>query len=118
MKSNDTVSLAILRLLVAQGFSYTHVASVVDISKSEMTRVGKGEREFKVSHLVRIAEHLQIPLCALLAKAMQFFDGRAQASERLASLIIEVTREVEIVLEERRRKPGDLVAEVGITKVA
>jgi len=100
----DTISLAILRLLKSQGLSYADIAQIVHVHKSEMTRVSKGEREFKASQLAWIAEHLRLPLCAVLAKAMQFFDGRDEAPKRLAALIDEATREVEIVLELRRRE--------------
>ena len=105
MGRNDepTLSQALVRVLRDLDLTNVRVGQITGVSASEMTRIVKGEREFKANQLLAIERWLGIPLCAVLAKAMQFMDCRKTAGSALLDYIDALTREAERCLELKRR---------------
>ncbi|HEX8914926.1 MAG TPA: hypothetical protein VF796_21415 [Humisphaera sp.] len=99
-----TLSQALVRMLRDLGLTNVRIGHVTGVSASEMTRIVKGEREFKANQLVAVERWLGIPLCAVLAKAMQFLDCRRAAGPAVLRYVEELTREAERCLERKRRE--------------
>jgi len=96
-----TLSQAMLQLLRGMGYQSNQIALQLKMQASEVSRVAKGEREFKAHHLVAIQNYVQIPLAILIATSMKFIDGREMLEEAVRTSFDEFTKEMERFIDQR-----------------
>lgn len=66
-----SLSAKVVELLQDKKMSLSKIAKLMDLSKSFVSRVAKGERSLTIARLKKLEERLQLPLPLLLLEAVE-----------------------------------------------
>lgn len=84
--AND-ISGDLVRYLVSKrGLTQGEIASILQVDKSFISRVHKAERDFSPNQLGRLADHLKVPLGALLIAARPPSKPRTPETKQIVEL--------------------------------
>ena len=68
-KSHSTLSANVVKYLVGEGYTQREIARLMQVTESYISHAVKGNRNFTVTHLERLAETLEMTVPELLARA-------------------------------------------------
>lgn len=102
----NAVSAELVEYLVTRrGLSQNEIAEILEVDKSFVSRVRKAERDFSSAQMRRIADHLNVPLGAMLLDAQPAASRPKNAdTKHIADLCEKLMHQADAAIQAIRQK--------------